>query len=497
MMLFQKIKQHLHTSGRGGQLAKNTALLSAGRLGSKILVFLLVRFYTGVLTDAQYGTADLITNLANLLIPLACAGLSSGFFRFAADATKERDRRIVFNSGLVLLAATSFLFICLAPLLLFWDYFSPYVFLVMAYVLVANLHYFCTEYIRGLGNYRLFALQGLLNTALNIAFNLLFLLPPFSLGVTGYVLSIILADLLASAFVIWRARLWQCVGLRYANWPLVKHILRFCVPMIPATICWWIIGVSDRYMVTHFHGDAANGLYTAAYKIPNLLTICGNIFIEAWQFSAVVENRKRGEGETEDQFAFRRRSVTNFFSRVFLGYAPLLFITGGAMIMCSQLFARVLFDPSFYAAWVYIPVLLAATVFSALSNFVGSVYLVEMNPRMSLLTTAIGALLNVLLNLLLIPSMGAMGAAVATLIAYGGLLLIRMINARSYIPFRCQPSRQIVSAVLLILLALLISPILNWFVGAAIVFFLLVLNNIGPLYRILGELISRKLQKKS
>ncbi len=496
-MSLPKFNFSVFRAGRGGQLVKNTALLSAGRLGSKVLVFLLVRFYTGVLTDAQYGTADLITNLANLLIPLACAGLSSGFFRFAADATGEKDHRTVFNSGLCLLGGTSLLFVCLAPLLYFWDYFSSYVILVMAYVLVANLHYFCTEYIRGLGNYPLFALQGLLNTALNIGFNLLFLLPPLSLGVTGYVLSIILADLLATAFVIWRARLWETVGLGYADRRLMKDIVRFCVPLIPATICWWIIGVSDRYMVTHFHGDAANGLYTAAYKIPNLLTICGNIFIEAWQFSAVVENRKRGDDESDEQFAARRRGVTNFFGRVFCGYAPLIFITGGAMIMCSQLFARILFDPSFYAAWVYIPVLLSATVFSALANFVGSVYLVEKKPRMSLLTTALGALINVLLNLLLIPSMGAMGAALATLIAYGALLLIRMINARRYIPFRCQPTRQILSTALLVLLALLISPILHSFVAAAIVFFLLVLNNVGPLGRILGGWLLGNRKKKS
>ena len=86
------------------------------------------------------------------------------------------------------------------------------------------------------------------------------------------------------------------------------------------------------------------------------------------------------------------------------------------MIMCAQLFAKILFAPSFYAAWTYIPVLMAATVFSALSNFVGSVYLVEKRANMSLITSAIGAVLNVMLNLLLIPVWGVVGAAVASLV---------------------------------------------------------------------------------
>ncbi len=481
--------------GRLATLFHNTAALTIGRLGSKVLVFLLVRFYTAVLTDAEFGTADLITNLANLLIPLACAGLSSGFFRFAAEAGGEKDQKRVFNSGLALLVGAGVVFLALAPLLLLWDYFSSYVALIIAYVVVANLHYFCTEYIRGLGQYRLFAVQGVLNTLLNISFNLLFLLP-LSMGVQGYVLSIVMADLLATAFVVWRARLWRSLDRSAISRPLIRDIMRFCVPLIPATVCWWVISVSDRYMVTYFCGDAANGLYTAAYKIPNLLTICGNIFIEAWQFSAVVENRKRGEAETAAQLRQRRRSVSSFFGRVFCGYAPLLFILGGAMAMCAKLFAGILFDPSFYAAWVYIPALMAATVFSALSNFVGSVYLVEKRPNLSLLTTAIGAMINILFNLLLIPAMGAMGAALATLIAYGMLLLIRMINARRYIPFVCQAPRQCISAVLLIALAVVISPLLNSFLGAAIIFFLLVLNNVEPLLVSILHGIRQKGNKK-
>ena len=70
---------------QGKLLARNTTALTVGRLGSKVLVFLLVRFYTAVLTKEQFGTADLITSLCNFLIPLACAGLSSGFFRFVEE----------------------------------------------------------------------------------------------------------------------------------------------------------------------------------------------------------------------------------------------------------------------------------------------------------------------------------------------------------------------------------------------------------------------------
>ena len=64
-------------------LASNTALISLGTFGSKLLVFLMVRFYTGYLTTTEYGTADLIQQTANLLLPIISIGITDGVFRFA------------------------------------------------------------------------------------------------------------------------------------------------------------------------------------------------------------------------------------------------------------------------------------------------------------------------------------------------------------------------------------------------------------------------------
>jgi O-antigen/teichoic acid export membrane protein len=249
-------------------------------------------------------------------------------------------------------------------------------------------------------------------------------------------------------------------------------------------------------MVMYFCGDAANGLYTAAYKIPNLLTICGSIFIEAWQFSAVIESNKSGESETIEQSILRKQRVTRFFTVIFKGYTGVLFLGAGAMILFSRIFARVLFAPGFFAAWVYIPVLIAATVFSALSNFTSSVYMVEKKSNMALLTAAIGALVNLLLNFILIPAMGPMGAALATLIAYTVVLASRLYNARRYIPFRCQPLRLGINTVLIILLALLSCPIMINLPWALVVFTLIVLNNIFPILHSMRRWFDRHRTKK-
>ena len=137
--------------------------------------------------------------------------------------------------------------------------------------------------------------------------------------------------------------------------------------------------------------------------------------------------------------------------------------------------------------------------FGLISTLVGMFANVDfiMNPTLKNFEVSKSILAHAILlfNLLLIPAMGAMGAAIATLIAYAVLFFIRMINARRYIPFACQPSRLGISCGLLILLALLISPILRSFGFAVVVFFLLMLNNVGPLYRSFSQWLH--IRKKS
>lgn len=70
-------------------------------------------------------------------------------------------------------------------------------------------------------------------------------------------------------------------------------MLRYAIPMIPTTLLWWIVSVSDRYIITYMLGADANGLYAAAYKIPTIVVLVSTIFMDAWQVSAVSEIKDR------------------------------------------------------------------------------------------------------------------------------------------------------------------------------------------------------------
>ena len=413
---------------RYSRLLSNTLVFTVGKLLSKLLMFFMIGLYTACLTQAEFGTAELITNMANLLIPLACVGISEGIFRSAA--AKDGDKEAFFTNGLLVYGVGSVIFLCLAPLLTLIPRFGGSVWLIAAYVVVANLHTVVSQYLCAIGRTKLFAGQGILNTALVIGLNILFL-PVMDFGVTGYVSSIVLADLLTTVFLIFVTRLWRAVKPKSVSRQTVGAMLKFCLPLVPTTIFWWITGVSDRYMVDMMCSPELNGLYTAAYKIPNLLIYAITIFDSAWKLSVSAEDDPE--------------ACAAFYSRVWRAYTTVAFLGGGCLILCSRLLASLLFAGDFVDAWVYIPILTFATVFTALCTFLGSVYFASKRTVGSMLTALVGAALNIVLNLLLIPSYQAMGASIATFASYFVVCVLRLGTGRQLIPFKGEWGRLILN----------------------------------------------------
>lgn len=463
------------TPSKYKRLLTNTAIFTVGKLLSKLLMFFMIGLYTACMTEAEFGTAELITGIANLLIPLACVGISEGIFRSAA--AKDGDKEAFFTNGLLVYGVGSVVFLCLAPLMLLIPRFADSVWLIAAYVVVANLHTVVSQYLCAIGRTKLFAGQGILNTALVIGFNILFL-PVLDFGVTGYVSAIILADLVTTVFLILVTRLWRAVKPRSISKQTIVTMLKFCLPLVPTTIFWWITGVSDRYMVDMMCSPEMNGLYAAAYKVPNLLIYAIAIFDSAWKLSASAE---------EDPEA-----CAAFYSKVWRAYTTVAFLGGGCLILGSRVLAGLLFAGDFAEAWIYIPTLTFATVFTALCTFLGSVYFTSKKTMGSMLTALMGAVLNVALNLLLIPPFGAMGASVATFASYFAVCLLRLVTGRRLIPFKGEWGRLIGNTLLMGVLTVIMTlserngqSVLLMYGAAAGVFVLLAAFNA----RAIGELL--------
>ncbi len=400
--------------------------------GSRILVFLLTPFYTSVLSEAEYGVTDLIIQTGNFLIPLVSMGILNAVLRFGLE--RDSDRKCVFTTGLLVVGAGEALLILFSPLLQNIGLMEDHTLLLLLYVLMANLHSLCGYTAQAMGHVRLFAISGILCTALVAGLNIL-MLSVFHMGITGYILSNVIADGLTALLLFLALRMWRLFSLPSLRRGLISSMFRYCLPLIPSTVCSWIINISDRYFISYMIGTDVSGTYAVAGKIATILLIVSGIFTSAWQLSILRER----EGAQRERF----------FSNVYSVYEAGVLIGAGVLMAASRLIMRFLAASSYYQGWHYAPLLLLGTAVACLGSFFSSVYVAEKHTSATLVTTLIGALTNLAGNALLIPRYGAIGAAAATFVSYLLIFLTRAIHSRKLLKVSWSIPRFVISMVVL------------------------------------------------
>ncbi len=427
------------------KLASNTFIFALGTFSSKVLVFLMMPFYTRVMSSESYGIVDIIVQTCTLLIPLASIGINNGVIRFGLE--RKLNQKSVFTFGfLTIMAGFGLLLLC-RPWLRAITVTAPYTNMMVFYVLMSCLQGLCGQFARAQGYIRLYAADGILRTVLTILLNIVFMVF-LDMGIEGYILSTILTDGFSALMIFVAAKLYRFVSFVQLERSIALGMLKYSVPLIPNTVCNWIVNISNRYLITYMIGSSANGIYAISNKIPTILTIVATIFSEAWQISAVSE-----EAEEREQF----------FSKVMEVYLSVAFLTAGILIATAKLTTYLLASPAFYEAWKYIPFLVLATTFSCLASFLSSIYMVEKKSMHTLTTTAFSAVLNIALNLLWLPRYGIYGAAFATFVSYFAMFAVRAIHSRKYIKIKWNVKKFWLSFLLVcIQCALMIGEVPGW-----------------------------------
>ena len=428
---------------REENLAKNTVLFAIGNLGSKLLQIVLVPFYTRFMSDTQYGTVDLLQSMASLLMPIFSLTIAEGVFRYAMD--KDYDKSTVLSVGIVVTAIGSMI-LCFGGWGVSCSMDVTLVWLVVANTITNSFRTLTSQYTRAIGKTGLYALDNILMTACVLLFNIFFI-AKLNWGVTGYMLGYTLANLFSAVFLI--VKLGNCFTFHphKVHKPLVKEMLLFSLPLIPNSICWWISSFLDRVMIVSMVSTAANGLYAAAHKIPSLLSMVMTIFFQAWQVSANEE--------------FKKKDITQFYTKIFEQIYACILVMASLLIMLSKPINSVFLGADYYEAWKLMPPLILSTTFYSFAQFLGSIYTANKKTKMAFVTNLVGVAVSVSLNLILIPSIGTIGAAVANATSYLVLWTVRIWNTRKIIPIQYQTTKIVAAFVIVVLEAVLVVLDLN------------------------------------
>ncbi len=412
------------------KLAGNTLVFAIGSFGMKFLSFILIRLYTAFMTKAEYGTAELLVQTVNMLYPIVTLSMADAVIRFGMD--KGYDKRQVYTAAIVSCTVGLGALALFSPVFNLLDiFFKGYGFLLYACCYFSCFRQIASNFVRARGYVKLFAVDGIFSTLVIVICNIIFLVC-LDMGVTGYMLSIMISDILSFTGLTVLAGLHKCLDITYFSKSLFKDMLKYSAPLIPTYVMWWITSASDRLFVIPLCGDDANGIYSAAYKIPSLLMMLTTLFYQAWQMSA-IENRNDA-------------GLTKFYTKIYGAYSSILIIGAAGIIMLVKPLTWLLVDKEYLSAYLYTPILVIAMVFQCLCQFLSSVYNVKKKSVNSMITSIIAAVSNLFLNFMLIPHFGVYGAAIATAAAYMICFIIRILDTRNYIPFKAYFVRTAVSA---------------------------------------------------
>ena len=406
---------------KGKDLAKNTAIVSIGKICTQLITFFLLPVYTAVLSNEEYGVVDLLNTLTSLLLPIATLQIEQGIFRYLLDCRENKEKQTTLITTvskfiLVQSAICILIFLCASPFI-----HNEYKYFLMANLLMGILSSISLQICRGLGDNKTYAVGSFITGALTVILNVIFIVA-FKWGAYGMLIATAISNLLCTIYVFVKKKIYKYIDIKQNDKKLLKDIIKYSVPLIPNMISWWIVSASDRTIISAVIGVAQNGIYSAANKFSGIFSTLYSVFNLTWTESASININS----EDRDEFFSKIFDfIVRFFGSLCLGtIAVMPFVFG---ILVNEKFAE-----SYYQ----IPILILGSVFNILVSFLGSVYVAKKLTKEIAKTSIIAAIINIVVNIALINQIGLYAASISTVIAYFAMFIYRWIDVKKYVSIK-------------------------------------------------------------
>ncbi len=416
---------------------KDTFIYGLATVLPRLMNFVLVPLHTEKLATTSYSDNTTFYIYAAFFNVLLTYGMETAFFRFFSTGD---DKGKVFSTTLLSLTVSSLVFLVLvlgfnAPLAEFVGLRKDYFNLLIGVLVLDALVVAPFAYLRATGRPIKFTAIKLANVAICVILNFFFLwaIPYFGLNFPGYdtddlVQYIFIANLAASIVTLllltpyfFRVK-WQF------STPIFKQLWNYGWPVMVAGLAFVINENFDKWLLPALEGKAINGAYSGCYKIAVFMTI----FIQAFRLGA-------------EPFFFSHAKAANAretYARIMKYFVIcgclVLVLTVAYLDFFKQLIVR---DPSYWIAIDIVPIILLANLFFGIYFNLGVWYKLTDKTRYGMYISIIGAIITITFNYLMIPRIGFMASAWATLAAYGSMVLISYLLGRKHYPIPYDLSR--------------------------------------------------------
>jgi len=393
------------------QLGKDSIVYGLGGVAAKAVGFFLLPVYTRIFSPADYGTIEMLVVLTSFLGSILVMGMDSAqsfYFFEQKKAGQEAQARVVsailqwritWGVGIVFVATM------LSPLLnkyffggqLSWQYFA----------IAFSSAFFSQILSQSTGVFRLLYkpwsyISITLGQTLFSAAVAITLIVGLGFGILGFFIGSLSAAVFGSLWGWWRIR-------KYLDWSRWHNewwpkVLKFGAPLVPAAMAMYVLNTSDRWFISYYHGQNALGLYAVGAKFAMLIAMAVTTFRQAW-WPVAMDSMHSADGP----------ALYRTMGRLYMGVA-----SAGVVLLTalSPLLVRWLTPSAYFNAYPIVGILAWHSIFYGFYLIAAAgIWKAEKTIWAPFLMGAT-ALLNIGLNVWLVPEYGGLGAALATSISF-------------------------------------------------------------------------------
>lgn len=400
------------------ELLKNTMIIFIGKISTQFLSFFLLPIYTNYLSTRDYGSIDLILTYISLLVPIITIQQEMATFRFLIDArnNEELKGKIIstsFNNSFSYLFV--FLFIYLLFNLLIKIKYSYFILINIAICIFSNL---LMQISRGLGKNFNYSIASFITGFSTFLLNII-LICFCKIGAVGMLLSMSISNIICILYLFFSLKIYRYYKFIKTDKKLKKEMFHYSLPLVPNSISWWFINVSDRTIISAILGVSANGIYAISNKFPSIISSLLGIFSLSWSESASLHIDDK---DRDDFFSSVAETVLKLFSCACFGIISIL-----------PLIYNKLIGMAYLESYNYIPIFLIGSMANCIVNVYSAIYIAKKMTKKVAYTSIASALINIIINLIFIKFIGLYAASISTALAYIIMMIYRHFDLKKYL----------------------------------------------------------------
>lgn len=392
------------------RLLKTSGIYSLVQILQKCIGLILIPVYTGLLSPDEKGIVDVIVPIVAFLSIFYSLALNSAVIRFYVDY-KDDSKKLKEFWGTCISFVIINSFVLTSVIIIFKKFFImpmangiefyPYIFLGMISITLNPIYTIFQSTLQAKEESRRYASNNLSYFIVNLALNLI-LIVGLRLGALGSLLALAITDVI---FFIYTLIVFLPTVTLKINKVYLGQGLKYSLPLLPHSLSGWAVSMLDRLFLNGILNRAATSIYSTAAQFGNLINVLTSAINQAyvpWFFERMKEKEKN------------EKEIIKMVELLTLVYC---FLAMGMSLFGPEIFKLVV-NERYYEGWKVIPFISFAFVFNGMYYFfVNPLFYNKRGVKFIAIGTFSGALLNSILNFLLIPKLAGIGAGIASLIS--------------------------------------------------------------------------------